>query len=342
MLYLLACQDPTNSAAFSFKKERKKESATYDSAREDTAQNTPLDETDQNNPQDTSQNTAELSISVPEFYPRGSAINAVDGTLYVSSHGLGLIHQATSIHQNNTSQDTSLFTETPADSLAGMRYNGGSLWVCANPRMGLSGLLQIDPYTGAVISQYPMAENTTCHSVNNDNAGNIFVSDSQNSHIWKLSLGGGALEQWYTQDSYKPEYSEGFSGIVMSHAQDAVLVGHMETGNLYRIPILEDGSAGDAIVESFDRSIVGEGINGVAWHEGKLYVIRDRQLLKLEQSSNSWSSEVLADFEHPTSFVFFRGGNGVVWVVESQLDAYFDETSSTQVNLPFKIIQVPL
>ena len=54
------------------------------------------------------------------------------------------------------------------------------------------------------------------------------------------------------------------------------------------------------------------------------------------------SSEILAALEHPTSFVFFRGGNGVVWVVESQLDAYFDEHSSTQATLPFKIIQVPL
>ena len=128
----------------------------------------------------------------------------------------------------------------------------------------------------------------------------------------------------------------------MSRAQDAVLVGHMEDGNLYRIPILEDGSAGNVVVEPFDTSVVEEGINGVAWHEGELYVVRDRRILKLEQVDASWTGEVIAELDHPTSFVFFRGGSGVIWAVESQLDALLNENSTTQATTPFKVVKIPL
>ena len=128
----------------------------------------------------------------------------------------------------------------------------------------------------------------------------------------------------------------------MSHAQDAILVGHMENGNLYRIPILDNGAAGEAVAEPIDTSITQEGINGVAWHEGVLYVVRDRLILKLAQAEGSWTSQLIAELEHPTSFVFFRGGSGVIWAVESQLDLLLDNDSETQALPPFKIMKISL
>ena len=99
MLYLIACtQGTTESAEFAFKNSKNK--SEHDSALTDSAAS--FSDNEDGCFDNASEESAEIHINVDDFYPRGMAINAVDGTLYVSSHGLGIIHQAKSIHQDGT------------------------------------------------------------------------------------------------------------------------------------------------------------------------------------------------------------------------------------------------
>jgi hypothetical protein len=289
-----------------------------------------------------------IRIDVEGFYPNGIAINAVEGTIYIGSHALGAIHTKSIFSGDMAESSTEFFPPSAAgNGIAGLRYNGGFLWACSNPpapELAPSALLQIDPATGTLLNSYPLAIGTHCARVTNDSSGNVFVSESVNSHIWRLERHASSIEPWYVGSAHAPTAGEmGFSGIAMTTAQESILTGHLETGEILRIPVNPDGSAGDASPDLLDVEITSSGIDGMRWHEGQLYAVRDGSVLRLTETGDGWSAEVLdLELDVPTALVFFRGGTGELWAVESQLGHLLDGDESTAGSTPFRVVKLPL
>lgn len=75
------------------------------------------------------------------------------------------------------------------DGPKGMALSGGKLYVS-----DIDKLVEIDPATGKVLTKYEAPGATFLNDVTADANGNVYVSDSSTSTIWRLS--GGKLEKW--------------------------------------------------------------------------------------------------------------------------------------------------
>ena len=287
-----------------------------------------------------------IRIDVDGFYPNAVAINAIEGNIYIGSYAMGSIH-VKNIFSGLSESSAVFYSHAQPGGIGGMRFNGGFLWACFNPADPASGpaaLLQIDPSSGGLLASYPLATGAYCARITNDSSGNIFVSEPRSSHIWRLARNAAAIEPWYEGTAYAPsEGGMGFSGIAMSAEQDAVLAGHLESGDIIRIPFLSDGTAGAPGTDSIDRGITASGIGSMRWHDGNLYAVRDGGFLRLAGEGGSWASDELSlELDTPSALVFFRGGAGELWGVESQLRFLLDGDESTAGAVPFRVVKLPL
>ncbi len=75
----------------------------------------------------------------------------------------------------------------------GLALSNGKLYVS-----DIDELVEIDPGTGSISARYPAEGAQFLNDVTADAAGNVYVSDSGNSLIYRLA--GGALEIWLKDD----------------------------------------------------------------------------------------------------------------------------------------------
>lgn len=75
------------------------------------------------------------------------------------------------------------------DAPKGMALSGGKLYVS-----DIDKLVEIDPKSGKVLAKLPAPGATFLNDLAADGQGNVYVSDSNTSTIWRLA--GGKLEKW--------------------------------------------------------------------------------------------------------------------------------------------------
>jgi streptogramin lyase len=124
---------------------------------------------------------------------------------------------------------------------------GNTLWVCQNstggrggaPTVGQTALRSFDLKTGAAKGTYPFPSNG---GVWNDMAiagdGTVYATESFANRIHRLRPGATALDVWVTDQRFS-----GIAGIAIL-ADGAVYVNTFFGGELFRIPVNTDGSAG--------------------------------------------------------------------------------------------------
>jgi sugar lactone lactonase YvrE len=280
-----------------------------------------------------------IDINVADYYPEGVAIDPATNLLYVGSFATGAIWQA-DLSTGATRELMGAFAA--GGGLAGLKVAGGALWACVNPAdvsTQASALAQVDLSTGAVLATIPLELYTFCNDMTVTAAGDVYVTDSFQSLIFKVPAGGVAAERWFSDAAYAPAPGAfGFNGITQTADGAGLLVGRFDTGELLQIDIQGDGTAGMVTPQTLDTAIAYGGIDGLDWVDGALYAVRDYQLVQLTPDGTAWTSTPAAlSLDAATTFAADAARD--LWVVESQFSKLFDGDDSTNGTAPYRVVR---
>ena len=135
--------------------------------------------------------------------------------------------------------------------------------VSTNPKA--NGLWIFDGMTGEGDHVAGTEEILFPNAIGFDDAGNVYVTDSIMGAVWRVTE-DGSPEVWIQDPLLEGDESIGFgiplgaNGIDIS--EDTVYVGVLELASIVTVPILEDGSAGEATV--WAELPEGNHVDGIA------------------------------------------------------------------------------
>jgi sugar lactone lactonase YvrE len=279
-----------------------------------------------------------LAIDVPGYFPEGIALQSYLPA-YVGSLATGAITRFGA----GGAVDTLVTPFGLGGATVGMKIGGSSLWVCVSNPMdpGVAALVQVDAATGAEQARYPLPGGGFCNDMVADAAGNVYVSESFQGSVFKLPAGGMALELWAEGYAPLPD-SAGFSlnGLALTPDGAHLLVGRTDSGDIVRIEVAEDGSAGAASVEMVDAA--PGSIDGLTAWRGHLFAVRNGGIYRLIEGDGAWTSEEVVS-PGAVNFATAVGVDnfGNLWVVESQFGDLFDADPETNGTPPFRVVRFP-
>src|SRR4029077_4876638 len=292
------------------------------------------------------------SIPIPgtKAFPE-SITSTRDGTLYVGRLGDGGI-----VRVKPRTGESTIFVQTGASgsrSILGVFADEASntLWACSNDLSAL-GAPATGSDTGSALKAFDLktgngkrsvslpGSHAFCNDITVDSTGSVYVTDSANPTILKLSQGATTFEV-FAQD---PAFSPPQGGVAL----DGIAFG--SDGNLYvttytacelvRVDV-KDGRAWRLTTLSsthhlkFPDALRSLGSNRFLLIEGSGSV--DRVVI---QGDAFVVTPIHGGFATPTSVA--RIGT-TAWVSEGQLTFFFDpSTKDSSPSLPFRIYAVPL
>jgi sugar lactone lactonase YvrE len=170
-----------------------------------------------------------------------------DGSIYFGSTAKGTIYRAApgAAQAEPWIQASTAGLTNVLGVLADDKTN--TLWVCQNntggrggaPVIGQTALRSFDLKTGAAQGTYPFPTNGgVCNDIAVATDGTVYATESFNNRIHRLRPGATALEMWITD----PKLAA-VDGVALL-TDGAVYVNTFFSGELFRIPVNGDGSAG--------------------------------------------------------------------------------------------------
>lgn len=170
-----------------------------------------------------------------------------DGSVYFGSTAKGTIYRAApgASQAEPWIQASDAGLSNVLGVLADDKTN--TLWVCQNntggrggaPVVGQTALRSFDLKTGAAKGTYPFPTNGgVCNDMAVASNGTVYATESFNNRIHRLRPGATALDEWITD----PKLA-GVDGVALL-ADGAVYVNTFFSGEIFRIPVNADGSAG--------------------------------------------------------------------------------------------------
>jgi streptogramin lyase len=173
-----------------------------------------------------------------------------DGSVYFGSTAKGTIYraapgasQAEAWIQASTAGLTNVLGVLADDKT-------NTLWVCQNstggrggaPVVGQTALRSFDLKSGAAKGTYPFPSNGgVCNDMAIAADGTVYATESFANRIHRLRPGAAALDLWVTDQRFA-----GIDGIAIL-ADAAVYVNTFFSGEIFRIPVSTDGSAGTIV-----------------------------------------------------------------------------------------------
>lgn len=282
------------------------------------------------------------SVALPgeALYPEGIAI-AADGTILVGSLREGSILRVPPGAEAAEAEPYAAPGANGMVSTVGLHADEtrGLLWACSSdpgvsPLTGASppALKWFDLATGAAAGSAELPEGGFCNDVAADADGNIYVSDSFAPRILVLPAGAGELTTWLSDPAFA---GDGFNLNGIAVAGGALHAVKYNSGELFRVPIGEDGAAGAPEAVALERAL--ELPDGLRAAGDDLLVVEGAG--RLSRVASGGAVTTLADgLDGPTS-VAVSGGDA--WVVEGQLGNLFDPSSGAP-DLPFQLVRVAL
>ena len=175
------------------------------------------------------------------------------------------------------------------DAPKGLALDGGKLYTA-----DIDKLVEIDTKTGKIIAKYDAPGATFLNDVAADAQGNVYVSDSSTSAIWRLA--GGKFEKWIDDKALKfPNglYVDGDKLIVAAWGAPGTSAQSPAPSNLLTISLadkkLTDLGDGTPIGNLDGIEPIGDDFLVTDWVAGALYRIdrkgKATQLLDLDQGS---------------------------------------------------------
>ena len=140
-----------------------------------------------------------------ELIPEGIAVHPQTGTIYLSS-----LHQNKIVAAHKDGRVEDLIASNAEGYMMGLGMKldkeGRTLWTVSSYNDSTThktGLFQIDLRNGRVLQQYLRTEQKDCfmNDLVIDKAGNIYITDTQQSSVFRWSSTSRRLERWLQADS---------------------------------------------------------------------------------------------------------------------------------------------
>jgi streptogramin lyase len=293
------------------------------------------------------------SIPIPgtKAFPE-SITSTRDGTLYVGRLGDGGI-----VRVKPRTRESTIFVQPGASgsrSILGVFADEASntLWACSNDLSAL-GAPATGSDTGSALKVFDLktgngkrsvslpGSHAFCNDIAVDAQGSVYVTDSANPTILKLSAGATAFDVFAQDSSFSAAQSGGAGLDGIAFGSDGNLyVTNYTAGELIRVEV-KGGRAGRITSLSgnhrlkFPDGLRTLGNNSFLLVEGSGTL--DRVVI---QGDTFAVTQVHGGFATPTSVA--RTGT-TAWVSEGNLAYFFDASKkSSTPSLPFRIYAIPL
>lgn len=193
-----------------------------------------------------------IPIEAENFYPETVAVH--DGVAYTAAFFTGEIRKI----DISTGANEVLVEGGNDDVIAGWGlwydHAADTLLACGNrnsvpgPQEINNAVREIDPVSGAILTTWELPAGAACNSIVTDETGNIYLSDvSTNATIVKIERASGEVSTWLNDPAWENETAFGVGGLLLDD------VGNLYAssgGPLYRVPINEDGTAGEPVLQT--------------------------------------------------------------------------------------------
>jgi sugar lactone lactonase YvrE len=291
--------------------------------------------------------TRKITIPGDRYFPEGVTVSS-DGTFFVGSLFEGCIMRSL---PGNSQMDQ--FIESGSNELISVLglwadEKRNILWACSsdagNGRLagkGTVGVKAFDMCSGAPKGSYDFPGSGFANDLTIDSQGNLYVTDSWTPRILRLRAGETKLEEWINDPILGVEQWS-LNGIDYDQSNNVIYTVNQKAGLLYRIPVLEDGSAGDVTQIKTSQELRRPdglkviGLDLLATAEGGA---GGMAVLSVD-GNTAEVRRIPADLDNVTTFANFQGS---AWVVEGQSSHFWDpDNSGPDANPPFKIVEVPL
>ncbi len=292
------------------------------------------------------------SIPIPGTKPFPESITSTsDGLLFVGRLGDGGI-----VRVKPRTAESTVFVQPGAlgsRSILGVFADEASntLWACSNDLSALGGPAT-GPETGSALKGFDLktglgkrsvslpGSHAFCNDITVDGKGSVYVTDSANPSILRLSPGAATFEVFAQDPAFSPPQG-GFGPDGIAFGSDGNLyVTTYTVGELVRVEV-KDGRPGRITTLSGTRHLQ---------FPDALRALGNNRFLLIEGSGSLDRVVIRGDafvvtpihggFATPTSVA--RIGT-TAWVSEGQLAFFFDHsTKDASPSLPFRIYAVPL
>jgi len=281
-----------------------------------------------------------------------SITSTTDGTLYVGRLGDGGV-----VRVKPRTRESTIFVQPGASgsrSILGVFADEASntLWACSNDLSAL-GAPATGSDTGSALKAFDLktgngkrsvslpGSHAFCNDIAVDAQGSVYVTDSANPNILKLSAGATAFDVFAQDSSFSAAQSDGAGLDGIAFGNDGNLyVTNYTAGELVRVEV-KGGRAGriTALLGNhqlkFPDALRTLGNNSFLLVEGSGTL--DRVVI---QGDTFAVTQVHGGFATPTSVA--RTGT-TAWVSEGNLAYFFDPSKkSLTPSLPFRIYAIPL
>ena len=292
------------------------------------------------------------SIPVPgtKAFPE-SITSTSDGVLFVGRLGDGGI-----VRIKPRTAESTVFVPPGASgsrSILGVFADEASstLWACSNDMSALGGpatgsdtgsvLKSFDLNTGEAKRSFSLlGSHAFCNDITVDSNGSVYITDSANPTILKLSPGAGTFEVFAQDSAFSPpQGGAGLDGIAFG-SDGNLYVTTYTAGELLRVEV-KDGKAGRVTKLSGNRHLQFPDALRALGDNSFLLIERSGGLDRVVIRGDAFSVTTIHDgFVTPTSVA--RIGT-TAWVSEGQLSFFFDPSKKNlSPSLPFRIYAVPL
>jgi sugar lactone lactonase YvrE len=292
------------------------------------------------------------SIPLPgtKAFPE-SLTSTSDGALFVGRLGDGGI-----VRIKPRTTESTVFVQPGASgsrSILGVFADEASstLWACSNDLSALGGsaagsdtssaLKSFDLNTGDAKHSFSLpGSHAFCNDITVDGKGSVYVTDSANPTILKLSPGATTFEVFAQDSAFSPpQGGAGLDGIAFG-SDGNLYVTTYTAGELLRVEV-KDGRAGRVTKLSGNRQLQFPDALRARGNNSFLVIEGSGRLDRVVTRGDAFAVTPIHDgFATPTSVA--RIGT-TAWVSEGQLSFFFDPSKrNLSPSLPFRIYAVPL
>jgi hypothetical protein len=301
-----------------------------------------------NNQTNEAENTPhEIIIPGDRYFPEGVTVTS-NGTFFVGSLFEGCINRCL---PGNSKMDP--FIEAGSNGLISVLglwpdEQRNTLWACSsdfgNGRLAGKGVVGVKAFNlqnGAPVGSYDFPGGGFANDLTFDSHGNLYVTDSWSPRILRLKAGGTELEEWIN-DPLLGVDQWSLNGIDYDRSSNMIYTVNQRAGQLFRIPILADGQAGEAVQIKTSQEIRRPdglkviGPNLLATAEGGA----GGMAVMTIEGDTAVVRRIPANLDGVTTFAYFQGS---AWVVEGQSDHFWDpDHAGPNADPPFRIVKIPI
>lgn len=293
------------------------------------------------------------SIPIPgtKAFPE-SITSTTDGTLYVGRLGDGGI-----VRVKPRTRESTIFVQPGASgsrSILGVFADEASntLWACSNDLRAL-GAPATGSDTGSALKGFDLKTGTGkrsvslpgshafCNDITVDAHGSVYVTDSANPTILKLSAGATTFDVFAQDSAFSPPQSGGAGLDGIAFGSDGNLyVTTYTAGKLVRVEV-KGGRAGRITTLSGNHQLNFPDALRALGSDSFLLVEGSGALDRVVIHGDAFAvTQIHGGFATPTSVA--RIGR-TAWVGEGQLSFFFDASKKNLTpSLPFRIYAIPL